>query len=70
MGVRGELNGFKTPFLFGLNTVHKQISCESSFPLYFVMPGYQLFYKEYLLNFIIFGICIKTEKYEPHVLSL
>ena len=33
-------------FLFDLNTWHKQISFESTFPLYFVMSGYQLFYKE------------------------
>ena len=41
---------------------NNMISCESSFPLYFVMPGYQFFYKEYLLSFIIFGLVMHKNR--------
>ena len=39
-------------FLFGLNTVHKQLS----------IPGCQLFYKECLFNFIIFGMAMHKNR--------
>ena len=51
-GGEGVMLKHASLFLFGLNTVHKQSS----------IPGYQLFYKECLFNFIIFGMAMHKNR--------